>query len=284
MPARATITVLVPTYNEERNLPDCLACLTWADQIIVCDSFSTDRTVEIARQFTEYVFQHEYLDSAAQKNWAMATLPIQGDWTLIVDADEQVVPELAEEIQAVLQSDDPEYAGYFVNRRNFFFGKWIRHAGMYPSWNLRLFRTGGGRYENKKVDADVSIARPGKIGHLRNDMLHHTAPTIAATVQRWNRYSTWDALERAKPLDARDDSAATASTSGRAATTLRRVYERLPFKPLAMFLCMYLLRGGILDGKAGFYVCALYGLREFLAGAKLWELRGNPAAYRDDAL
>ena len=282
MPERATVTVLVPTFNEEQNLADCLSCLTWADQIIVCDSFSTDRTVEIAKQFTEHVHQHEYVDSATQKNWALATLPIAGDWTLIVDADERVVPELAEEIQAVLLRDDPECIGYFINRRNYFFGKWIRHAGMYPSWNLRLFRTGVAWYESKKVDADVHIAQPGRIGRLQHDMLHHTSPTVAFSVQRWNRYSTWDALERAKRKGERDDSAEVTSKTGHVATSARRLYERLPAKPLVLFLYMYVLRGGFLDGRAGLYTCGLWAFREFLAGAKLWEIRNNPGVYRRD--
>jgi glycosyltransferase involved in cell wall biosynthesis len=283
MSTRGTITALIPTFNEAHNIEECLACLTWVDQIVVCDSFSSDATVEIAKQFTTDVFQHEYIDSATQKNWAMDTLPIRGDWTLIVDADERIMPELADEIVELLAEDDQECIGYFVNRRNLFFGKWIRHAGFYPSWNLRLFRTGAARYECKKVDADVQTTRPGKVAHLRHDMLHHTSPTIASTVQRWNRYSTWDALERTKPAEERDDCAVVACASGRAATPLRRLYECLPGKALLMFLYMYVFRGGFMDGKAGFYVCSLYAFREFLAGAKLWELRQYPSVYRHDA-
>jgi glycosyltransferase involved in cell wall biosynthesis len=253
------------------------------DQLIVVDSFSTDETVTIARKFTEHVFQHDYIDSATQKNWAMETLPIEGHWTLIVDADERITPELAEETRQTIATAPPEQVGYFINRRNIFYGRWVRHAGFYPSWNLRLFRTGAARYEDKKVDADVQVTRPGRIGHLRNDMLHYTALTIASSVQRWNRYSTWDALERAKLSEERDDSAVAASSTGRVATPVRRLFERLPAKPLLLFLYMYLLRGGILDGRAGLYVCALYAFREFLAGAKLWELRRNPGTYRRDA-
>jgi glycosyltransferase involved in cell wall biosynthesis len=275
--SRDTLTALVPTFNEERNIRDCLTCLTWVDQLIVVDSFSTDKTVEIAREFTDQVVQHEYVNSATQKNWAMSTLPIKGEWTLIVDADERVVPELAQEIQEMLAGEDPPYSGYFVNRRNLFFGHWIKHAGMYPSWNLRLFRTGQGVYETKEVDADVYLRDGGKVGYLRHDMLHYSFPTIESCINRINRYSGWDARERRKPREIVDDKAVVAGATGHARTLARRVYEKLPAKPLVLFLYMYLLKGGFLDGRAGYYTCGLWAFREFVTGAKYWEL-GEKAA------
>ncbi len=267
------VTALVPCFNEEHNLRACLECLTWADQIIVVDSFSTDRTVEIAREFTDEVFQHEYVNSASQKNWAMDTLPIRGRWTLIVDSDERVVPELAEEIRRVVTEDAPEYSGYFLNRRNLFFGHWIKRAGMYPSWNLRLFRTGRARYETKEVDADVYLTDGGQVGYLKHDMLHYSFYTIEECVRRFDRYSGWDAKERAKPRHQVDDQAVTTGATGHARTWARRLFERLPAKPLVLFLYMYLFQRGFLDGRAGFITCGLWAFREFLTEAKLWELR-----------
>lgn len=271
--SKDTLTALVPTFNEERNIRDCLTCLTWVDQLIVVDSFSTDKTVEIAREFTDQVVQHEYVNSATQKNWAMSTLPIKGEWTLIVDADERVVPQLAQEIQEMLAGEDPPYSGYFVNRRNIFFGHWVKRAGMYPNWNLRLFRTGQGVYETKEVDADVYLRDGGKVGYLRRDMLHYSYPTVDSYVTRLNRYTTWDARERLKPKEMVDDKAIVAGASGHARTLARRVYEKLPAKPLALFLYMYLLKGGFLDGRVGFYTCGLWAFREFVIDVKTWELR-----------
>jgi glycosyltransferase involved in cell wall biosynthesis len=245
--------------------------LTWADQLIVIDSFSTDNTVELARKFTPHVYQHEYVNSATQKNRAMANLPIEGDWTLIVDADERVVPELAEEIRGVLEHGDPEVVGYFINRRNIFFGRWIRHAGLYPSWNLRLFRTGSARYETKEVDADVTLLVRGQVGYLRSDMVHYSFITIDDCVRKWNRYSTWDATERCKPPDQRDDSAIHVGAGRWYRTALRRFYERLPGKPLIVFAYLYVFKAGFLDGKAGYYTCGLFAWREFLTNAKVWQ-------------
>ncbi len=267
------ISVLVPCFNEEHNIRACLEALTWADQLVVVDSFSTDRTVEIAREFTQEVYQHEYLNSATQKNWAMSTLPLRGRWTLIVDCDERVTPELAAEIRQVVEADNPEFGGYFVNRRNYFFGHWIRHAGMYPSWNLRLFRTGQARYETKEVDADVYLTAGGKVGFLQHDMLHYSFESIQECVHKFNRYAGWDAKERAKPAGQVDDQAVTTGASGRARTLARRIFERLPAKPLVLFLYMYLLKGGFRDGRAGFITCGLWAFREFITEAKLWELR-----------
>jgi glycosyltransferase involved in cell wall biosynthesis len=273
MPESVGITALVPCFNEERNLRACLECLTWVDQIIVVDSFSTDRTVEIAREFTDEVFQHEYVNSATQKNWAMATLPIRGRWTLIVDSDERVVPELAEEIRRVATEDPPDYSGYFLNRRNYFFGHWIKRAGMYPSWNLRLFRTGQGRYETKEVDADVYLTDDGRAGYLKHDMLHYSFESVQECVHKFNRYAGWDARERAKPARQVDDQAITTGATGEARTAGRRVFERLPAKPLVLFLYMYLIQRGFLDGRAGLVTCGLWAFREFITEAKLWELR-----------
>ncbi len=278
------ITALVPCFNEEHNIRACLEHLTWADQIVVVDSFSTDRTVEIAREFSDEVVQHEYVNSATQKNWALSTLPLRGRWTLVVDSDERIVPELAEEIRQVVTEDSPEYGGYFVNRRNYFFGHWIKRAGMYPSWNLRLFRTGQARYETKEVDADVYLTGPGKVGYLKHDMLHYSFDSIQECVHKFNRYAGWDAKERAKPRSQVDDQAVTTGATGEARTWARRLFERLPAKPLALFLYMYLIQRGFLDGRAGLVTCGLWAFREFITEAKLWELREAERRTRGESL
>lgn len=268
--SRATLTALVPTYNEAHNIEDCLSCLTWADQLIVIDSFSTDNTVELARKFTPHVYQHEYVNSATQKNWAMANLPIEGDWTLIVDADERVVPELAEEIRGVLEHGDPEVVGYFINRRNFFCGKWIRGCGWYPSYNLRLFRTGLGRYEDRAVDADLDVVGP--VCYLQNDMLHYTYPTISDFLKKLDRYTRWEAEERQKlarkyPADV--DRSGGLTVSG----ILRSIRRMCPgaILPSLVFLYMFVWCRGFRDGRHGWVLSKLYAYQEFLVNVKLWE-------------
>jgi len=265
------VTVLVPTFNEQDNLRDCLACLTWADQIIVVDSFSTDRTPEIARELASEVYQHEYVNSATQKNWALRNLPIRGRWTMIVDADERVTPELADEVRHVVSEDDPTHVGYFVNRRNYFFGKWVRRGGMYPNWNLRLFRTGQACYEDKEVHADVAILGEGRVGYLAQDMEHYSYRTISEFLRKLDRYTTWDARERLKSQH--DDRAVSAGRLGSLRLSLRRLYWALPGKPAICFLHRYIAQRGFLDGRHGLAVAGLYAFEEFVIGAKMWEQR-----------
>lgn len=270
------LSVLIPTYNEASNLPDCLQSASWADQIVIVDSYSTDGTLAIARDHTDDVFQHEYVNSATQKNWALDNLPIKGDWVFILDADERIPPELAGEIQEVLARDEEQFVGYFVNRRDFCFGRWVRHAGMYPNWNLRLFRRGSGRYENKEVDADVAVTG-GKVGFLKHPMDHLRFPTISSFMKMLDRYSTWDALEAIKRD--RDDSAVPADSSF--SQFLKRCakscFGALPAKWIWLFGYLYFARLGFLDGRAGFTLCMLYAFRQFLADAKVREIKRDPA-------
>ena len=144
------VSVLIPTLNEEVNLPDCLASVGgWADDVWVVDSYSGDRTVEIAREAGANLVQHVFEGYAEQKNWALENVPFRGGWVLILDADERVLPGLATEITSIVGADGNGYDGFYLNRKLIFYGKWIRHCGWYPSWNLRLFRNGHGRYEQR---------------------------------------------------------------------------------------------------------------------------------------
>jgi glycosyltransferase involved in cell wall biosynthesis len=272
----SSVSVLIPTYNEEDNLPDCLRSASWADQVIVVDSYSSDDTLAIANKFTEDVYQHEYVNSATQKNWALQNLPIKGNWVFILDADERIPAELADEIQRLLARDDERLVGYFVNRRDFCFGRWIRHAGMYPNWNLRLFRRGSARYEEKEVDADVAVTG-GEVGYLKHPMDHMRFPTISSFMKMVDRYSTWDALETIK--QEHDDTAVPADSSFN--QLLKRCakscFRALPAKWVWLFGYLYIARLGFLDGRAGLTLCLLYAFRQFLADAKIWELKRDPA-------
>ena len=261
--SKNTATALVPPQRAQYR---DLTCLTWVDQLIVVDSSAPTRP---SRSRAVHRSGRPTYGSATQKDGRCPSS--DRGWTLIVDAVSDAP------VGAVLGGEDPPYSGYFVNRRNLFFGHWIKHAGMYPSWNLRLFRTGQGVYETKEVDADVYLRDGGKVGYLRHDMLHYSFPTIESCINRINRYSGWDARERRKPREIVDDKAVVAGATGHARTLARRVYEKLPAKPLVLFLYMYLLKGGFLDGRAGYYTCGLWAFREFVTEAKYWEL-GEKAA------
>src|SRR4030088_729055 len=164
----APVSALVPTLDEEVNLPECLGSLAWADEIFVVDSFSRDRTVEIAREHGAHVVQHEFQSYSRQKNWALDTLPFRNEWVLIVDADERVPPALQCEIESTVRDGPSD--GYYLTRRFIFLGHWIRHAGWYPSWNLRLFRHRLGRYDDREVNEHIVLN--GTTGNRKSDLRH----------------------------------------------------------------------------------------------------------------
>jgi glycosyltransferase involved in cell wall biosynthesis len=275
---RTPLSVLVPTLDEELNLPDCLDSVCWADQVFVVDSFSRDGTLDIARSRQAEVVQHRFESYSRQKNWALDNLPFKHEWVLIVDADERVTPQLRAEIQSLLASDGGVCAGYYVNRRFIFLGRWIRHAGWYPSWNLRLFRHRLGRYDDREVHEHVVL--DGPVDYLRNELLHVDRRPLEAFIARHNRYSTLEALARYKAeTDALDKARLPPRLLGspveRKRALREQVWPRLPLKPLVLFAYMYVLRRGFLDGRAGLALCVFHAFQEFMVGLKLAELRSG---------
>jgi len=269
------VSVLVPTLDEELNLPDCLRSVSgWADEVFVVDSFSHDRTVPIAREFGAEVVQHVFESYSRQKNWALDTLPFRNEWVLILDADERLTPELRCEMARAIGSD--AFDGYYLNRRVIFLGSWIRHAGWYPSWNLRLFRQRLGRYDDREVHEHLVL--DGRVGYLTADLLHADQRGFEAFIARHNRYSSLEARARLKaernaPDRARLPVSLLASPVQRKRFLRERVWPTLPLKPLVLFLYMYVLRQGFLDGRAGLILCVFHAFQEFMVGVKLAELR-----------
>ncbi len=249
MAERQKITVIVPTFNEECNLEACLDGVGWADEILVVDSFSVDRTPDIARSRGARFVQHEYVNSAAQKNWAIpqASHP----WVLIVDADERVPATLREEILAVLASPDP-CDGYRIGRENYFLGRRVRFSGWQNDQCLRLFQRDRGRYQDRQVHADVIV--PGRVGRLQARLLHHTFRGFDHYMNKFDRYTTWAAGDRAR-------------------TTPRVTLAHLALRPAGRFFKQYVLRLGFLDGQAGLIISSLAAYSVFLKYAKLWEMR-----------
>ncbi|MBV9169646.1 MAG: glycosyltransferase family 2 protein [Chloroflexi bacterium] len=277
---KVPVSVLIPTLDEELNLPECLASVSWADEVYVLDSFSHDRTVEIARDFGARVVQHEFESYSRQKNWALDHLPFRNEWLLILDADERVTPDLRDEIACVLarQSD---CTGYYVNRRFIFLGAWIRHAGWYPSWNLRLFRHTLGRYDDREVHEHVVLN--GRARYLREELVHEDRRGLEAFVARHNRYSSLEAkarlkTERSAPDRARLPLRLRGSPVERKRWLRERVWPYVPAKPIVLFAYMYVLRRGFLDGRAGLALCVFHGFQEFMVGLKLSELRRQHGA------
>jgi glycosyltransferase involved in cell wall biosynthesis len=243
------LSVIVPTYNEAHNLRDCLESVRFADDIFVVDSFSTDGTPEIAREYTDHVVQHEYVHSAAQKNWAIPQ--VKGDWILVVDADERVTPELRARIERILEEGTP-FDGFYVRRMTVFFGKLIRHCGWDRDYLVRLWRNGKGRYEDLEVHADVIV--DGRVGTIREHLIHDTYRSFAHYMEKFDRYSTLAANDLYRQGQ-------------------RAGWVNLTLRPLWRFLRMYVVRLGFLDGKHGLVLCSLAAFNVFVKYAKLWDRR-----------
>lgn len=243
----SSLSVLVITKNEEHNIDDCLSSVTWADELVVVDSYSTDRTSELARKYTDKVMVTEWLGYAATKNLALEHC--QSDWILWIDADERITPESRREIEQLLASDPPEN-GFEIPRKAYFLGRWIAHCGWYPGYVLRLFRRSKGTFNDKQVHEGVELE--GERGQLQEPLLHFTDPDLEHYMQKFNRYTSLAADELYQ--------------RGRRAGAFSII-----FRPLHMFLKMYILRRGFLDGIQGFILCLLSSGYVAMKYAKLWE-------------
>src|SRR5256885_2685573 len=282
-PPTVPVSVLVPIKNEAANLPRCLDSIRWADEVFVVDSQSTDGSIEIAQQHGAQVVQCELNGTwQKKKNWALENLPFRNDWVFILDADEVLPPEAEPEFAKAI-ADAGEVAGYWINRRFRFMGKWLRHS-YYPNWNLRLFRHSLGRYE-KLTEADTQsgdnevhehVIVNGPIGRLRCEMDHYAFPSVEVFVEKHNRYSNWEARVSAERKLAGSDAQISSSAVGRR-RKLKELSQHLPFRPLLRFLYIYIWQKGFLDGREGYYFARLHAFYEFLSMAKTYELtRSQP--------
>jgi len=242
------LTALIPAFNEEEMIRDCLESLRWADEILVVDSISGDRTQEIAREFGARVLQHKYENSAAQKNWS---IPLAThSWVLLVDADERVTPELREEIRSIL-TEGPRHEAYWIRRVNHFLGKRMNHCGWETDKVIRLFRRDVARYEDREVHAEISL--PGPLPVLQHPLLHYSFRGFAQYWGKMRAYSDWGASQMWK--------------EGK-----RAGWASIGLRPLQRFLKMYVARLGFLDGIHGLVLSMLGAFSVFLKYAKLWEI------------
>jgi glycosyltransferase involved in cell wall biosynthesis len=284
--SKVPVSVLIPAKNEEENLPACLESVARADEVFVVDSQSEDRSVEIAESYGAKVVQFHFNGRwPKKKNWSLENLPFNNDWVLIVDCDERITPELWDEIATAIQ--DANHGGYYLNRRVFFLGKWIRHGGKYPDWNLRLFRHAQGRYENLKTEGirntgdnevhEHVVIGDGAVGYLKNDMLHEDFRDLFHWLERHNRYSNWEARVYYNLLTGMGEGGTIGANlfgdSVQRKRFLKKIWVRLPFKPTLRFVLFYFLQLGFLDGRAGYVYGRLLSQYEYQIGVKLYELR-----------
>jgi glycosyltransferase involved in cell wall biosynthesis len=239
------LSVTIITLNEEQNLRRCLESVAFADEIIVIDSESQDRTVSIAHEFTDKIFQEPWQGFARQKNLAQDRA--RGPWILNIDADERVTPELKEAIRSVIQKRPP-YAGFKIPRKNFFCGQWIRHGGWYPNYQLRLYLKEAGAFAQREVHEQVVVN--GQVGTLKAPLEHYTYNSISDYLKRMDRYS--------------DLSAKQYLLEGKKVS-----WAEILFRTKYTFFKMYILQRGFLDGANGLTLAVLYSYYTFTKYAKL---------------
>lgn len=288
------VSILVPVKNEQRNIVECLRRCQWAKELVVVDSQSTDQTIPLSQAMGADVYQFHYDRTTGwpkKKNWALESVPWKNEWVMILDADEYMTPELAQEIKRVVEGSwkpEGKFAaagcgdGYWVNRRFMFMGRWIRGCGYYPSWNVRLLKHALGRYErigtlgdtgsgDNEVHEHVTLST-GKAGYLENEFLHFAYPDLSAWIEKHNRYTTWEA----HAMEAKDEGSVQARLFGEPIERrrwIKRFGRKLPFRPTLRFLYAYIVQQGFRDGYPGFVMCRLLAWYEFMSIAKFREAR-----------
>jgi glycosyltransferase involved in cell wall biosynthesis len=288
--ARQPVTVILPVRNDERNMPAALDSIRWADEVWVVDSHSTDRTAEIAAAYNAHVVQFDYPGyGPKKKNWALDNLPFRNEWVLMLNADERMPAKLVDEVRLAIARNRAD--GYFLDREHVFLQRPLRWLG--PNWSLRLFKHRLGRYESLEVDApnigdtevDDHVKVPGPVGYLRSPLIHEDRRPISACIESQNQTS--DCLAqlyrkfRHEPSRLVDVVCGTAAQRRKA---LRHVWVRLPFRPLARFLLLYVVRRGFLDGMEGFMYSVLMGFHEFMICLKLSEFARRGGSDVDRAI
>jgi glycosyltransferase involved in cell wall biosynthesis len=250
MPER--LSVLLPTFNNAAIIRPTLECVKWADEILVVDSFSTDATLDICREYGARIIQHEYVNSAKQKNWAIPQC--SNDWILQIDSDEILEPGAQEEICARIARAPLEVHAFALPRKNHILGQWIRTGNLYPDLQTRLFRRDAGRFEDKEVHAHIQV--PGRIEILKHHVLHYGMTSFSKQLSNLDRYSRYQALELHK--------------RGK-----RFSWSQLVFRPAAIFAYYFFWKRGFTAGYRGLWAAALDTYFDFWSHAKLWELELN---------
>lgn len=266
------VSVMIFTLNEEIHLSACLAALDWADDVIVVDSFSTDRTEAICREHGARFFQNRFEGFGTQRNWALDHTQPRYPWILILDADERVTPELSMELGGIAQSSLTGVGAYRVRRRFYMWGRWLRHSSLYPTWVVRFIHRERVRYLNRGHAETQEVV--GEVRDLAHDLIDENLKGIDEWFERQNRYSRKDAefeIEREREGLRLAELLSRDPLLRRAA--LKRLAWRTPFRGLVYFLYTFFLRRGFLDGRDGFVFCRMRAQYQTEVASKKYDLR-----------
>ncbi|GAB4497982.1 MAG: glycosyltransferase family 2 protein [Saprospiraceae bacterium] len=275
-PTQPSLTVIILTYNEELHLERCIRSVQpVAERIVIVDSYSTDRTLEIARTISVDVFQNQWVNYAEQFQWGIENTNITTEWTMRIDADEYLLPELQTEIREKLSDIPPDVTGLYINRRLYFMDKWIKR-GYYPMPLLRIWRTGTGRIEKKWMDEHIKLIH-GTTVLLNNDLVDHNLNNLTWWTDKHNSYATREAVDRLnKKHHFLGEAYDTDYVSGRTAKHYKSFYMSLPLflRPFLYFFYRYFLRLGFLEGMPGLIWHVLQGFwYQFLVDAKIFQIK-----------
>ena len=269
---KMNFSILILTLNEQQNLSNCLNYLSSCNDIVILDSHSTDKTVEIAEKAGARVFQRIFDNYASQRNYGLNEIEYKYDWVLMVDADEIAPAKLISEINATIDSCDPETTLYRMRRKDYFLGKWIKRSSGYPTWFGRLMRIGHVSVE-RKINEEYHT--DGKIGELNGHLLHYPFNKgFHAWFEKHNRYSSMEAEFYIKK---NEDNIKIINISSKdpiiRRKTIKHFVYKLPGRPLLIFFALYIWRLGFLDGRAGFVFCILRAFYEFMIDCKKEEVK-----------
>jgi glycosyltransferase involved in cell wall biosynthesis len=268
-------SIYILTYNEEIDIAACIESASVTDDVIVVDSFSTDRTVEIASTYPVRVVQHKFESHGKQRTWMLKNIPTKYEWVYILEADERMTPELFAECLAAIKSQ--QAIGYYIAERVMFMGKWIRHSTQYPRYQMRLFKKGKVWFDDYgHTEREVCL---GNTGFLTETYPHYTSGKgLSRWLDKHNRYSTDEAVETIQQLN-KGQVNWQQLLFGKSEVERRRALKdlslRLPFRPLIRWIYMYFVLGGIWDGKAGFAWCTLQAFYEYLIVLKVEEIQAS---------
>lgn len=269
------VSVLILTMNEELNIRTCLEGVKWADEIFVLDSGSTDRTLDVVREYTDRIYTRKFDNWSSQLNWALDNVPFRNEWLLNVDADEIVTDELASEIIEVAEGNPGGVTAFWLRRRFIFLGRWLRYSALYRTWILRMFRHRKVRFQ--RLVNPVPVYEGGD-GYFANDLIHDDRKGFTALVARHNSYSSYEAMEslrRLRPELLTQEELARTLKDDSAIKSKKRMFERLPLflRPPVRFAYMYFVNLGFLDGLPGFIYSFFKLCYEFFICVKIYELR-----------
>jgi glycosyltransferase involved in cell wall biosynthesis len=261
----SNIDIFIPTFNEATHIVDAVNNAKQVGNVYVLDSCSTDDTQQLARDAGATVIEHAWEGYARQKNWGLGNLPMTGQWVFILDADERIMPKLREELFKVVANPNAA-TGYYVNRLLLFMGKPIRHGGLYPSWNLRFFKRGMARYEDRSVHEHMVCDGPTE--YMRHQMLHVRCESMTQYIDKHIRYADLESDEWVKQATGQSQVAQTDQLFRdmlRYRQWVRRhIWPHTPFRPLLRFIYMYIFRLGILDGRPGLSLANLMANYEYM--------------------